>query len=219
MVRLAEEWDTAADDLAMAISIGVPQHPSEVDVLRRCAAELHSTLRAQSAGGDPAPDIDLLSDSIPDVDPLGDAVAGDPDPTRDVHAHCNAMCRYGDGRFMRCTRPPHPGQWRHIAGDGERVLAVWTDVVYLVLSDAERAEGFVRPLRASYRHIPCGSSPTMASAIAETHARGMVTIIAVAIAETFARDPGFYGNTYCAQCRLHRPVGEFEWLDGSKVGT
>jgi hypothetical protein len=38
-----------------------------------------------------------------------------------------------------------------------------------------------------------------------------------------ARFPAFYGNTYCARCNLHRPVGEageFVWLDdGSKVGT
>ena len=75
MVRLAEEWDTVADNLAMAISIGAPRHPSEVDVLRQCTAELRSTLRspssrrpeAQSAGGD----------STPDVDPLGHVVVGD----------------------------------------------------------------------------------------------------------------------------------------------
>ena len=79
--------------------------------------------------------------------------------------------------------------------------------VYLVLSDDERAEGFVRPLRSSYRHLPCGAVTTMGNAIAET----------------FARLPAFYGNTYCARCNLHRPVGEageFVWLDdGSKVGT
>ena len=78
--------------------------------------------------------------------------------------------------------------------------------VYLVLSDDERANGFVRPLRESYRHTACGSVTDMSSPIAES----------------YARDPNFYGSTYCVQCRLHRPVGErgeFEWLDGSKVGT
>jgi len=77
--------------------------------------------------------------------------------------------------------------------------------VYLVASDADRAEGFVRPYRTAYRHT-CGAVTTMASAIAET----------------YARNPRFYGATFCCQCRMHRPVGEFGefvWLDGEKVGT
>lgn len=72
--------------------------------------------------------------------------------------------------------------------------------VYLVLSDEERAKGFVRPVRRSYWHVTCG----------------VVTTMALAIAETFARNPTFYGSTYCAHCRLHRPVGtdgEFHWVD------
>lgn len=78
--------------------------------------------------------------------------------------------------------------------------------VYLVLSEADRASGFVRPLRASYTHEVCGSVTTMGRAIAET----------------YAREPGFYGSTFCAQCGKHRPVGadgEFVWPDGSKVGS
>lgn len=78
--------------------------------------------------------------------------------------------------------------------------------VYLVLSEAERAQGFIRPLRTSYTHLTCGSTTTMG----------------VAIGETYARKPSFYGSTYCVQCQMHRPVGkdgEFVWDDGSKVGT
>lgn len=83
---------------------------------------------------------------------------------------------------------------------------------YLVLSDEERAQGFVRPLRASYIHTEgCGAVTTMNSAIAET----------------YARQPDFYGATYCTGCRMHRPVGaagEFDWIEsdgttGPKVGT
>ena len=78
---------------------------------------------------------------------------------------------------------------------------------YLVLSDEERAKGFVRPLRQSYKHLTCGA----------------VTTMGLAIAETYARDPHFYGGTYCVSCRNHFPVGEhgeFIW-DGTneKVGT
>jgi hypothetical protein len=33
-----------------------------------------------------------------------------------------------------------------------------------------------------------------------------------AIAETYARDPGFYtGGTFCVNCRKHFPLEEFEW--------
>jgi hypothetical protein len=43
------------------------------------------------------------------------------------------------------------------------------------------------------------------------------------IAETYARNPRFYGSTFCCQCRRYLPVredGDFVWLDdGSKVGT
>lgn len=77
---------------------------------------------------------------------------------------------------------------------------------YLVLSPQDRAQGFVRPLRTSYLHETCNTTTSMN----------------LAIAETYAREPGFYGATYCARCRMHRPVGadgEFVWADGSKVGT
>ncbi|MDI3335843.1 hypothetical protein QKW60_05460 [Defluviimonas aestuarii] len=78
---------------------------------------------------------------------------------------------------------------------------------YVVLSDEERAKGFVRPVRRSYVHKKCGTVTTMGQAIAET----------------YARDPFFYSGTFCCACRSHFPVGEdgeFVW-DGTneKVGT
>lgn len=78
---------------------------------------------------------------------------------------------------------------------------------YVVLTAEERAKGFVRPVRRSYRHATCGGLTTMA----------------LPIAETYARDPGFYSGTFCAMCRAHFPVGaagEFTWEGTSeKVGT
>ncbi len=52
---------------------------------------------------------------------------------------------------------------------------------------------------------------------------GVRTSMPLAIAETYARDPSFYGSTYCCGCRMHKPVGlagEFVW-DGTdeRVGT
>ena len=79
---------------------------------------------------------------------------------------------------------------------------------YLVLSEEERAKGYVRPFRKSYIHDTCGTVTTMSDAIAAT----------------YARDPYFYGATYCVHCQMHLPVGpsgEFTWDDGSgqKVGA
>ena len=82
---------------------------------------------------------------------------------------------------------------------------------YVVLSDRERAKGFVRPFRDAYRHATCGKITTMSRAIAET----------------YARDPGFYNGTFCTTCQGHFRVGErgeFTWYEmdgreGPKVGT
>lgn len=78
---------------------------------------------------------------------------------------------------------------------------------YVVLSEEERAKGFVRPVRRSYIHTKCGG----------------LTKMGQALAETYARDPYFYSGTFCVGCGKHFPVGvdgEFTW-DGTdeKVGT
>lgn len=77
---------------------------------------------------------------------------------------------------------------------------------YVVLSESERARGFIRPVRRTYVHQKCGVATTMSQSIAET----------------YARDPDFYSGTFCCGCGSHFPVGEageFVWDDGSKVGT
>jgi len=105
------------------------------------------------------------------------------------------------------TSDPHDPRLTHGADDEPVEQAP----VYLVLSDEERARGFVRPVRTGYLHTVCGA----------------VTYMGQAIAETYARQPNFYGATYCATCRKHRPVGEdgeFVWVENGaptdlKVGT
>lgn len=80
--------------------------------------------------------------------------------------------------------------------------------VYLVLSEAERAKGFVRPYRNTYRHLACAVNPQQ------------VTTMGEALSETYAREPNFYGATYCTACQMHKPVGEFIWdQDGAVVGS
>jgi hypothetical protein len=74
---------------------------------------------------------------------------------------------------------------------------------YWVLSEEDRAKGFIRPVLRHYRHEKCGTFTTMHQSIAET----------------YARNPNYYTETFCASCRAHFPVGEFVWEDGTKVGT
>jgi len=79
---------------------------------------------------------------------------------------------------------------------------------YLVLSEEERAKGFVRPYRDTYTHLKCGGRTTMANAIAET----------------YARNP-----TFCSRCKDHFDLKEwsddkqdfvpaFVWDDGVGIG-
>jgi hypothetical protein len=50
---------------------------------------------------------------------------------------------------------------------------------------------------------------------------GTVTTMGRELSETYARDPKFYGATYCCTCRMHLPVAEFRWyeMDGSRGPT
>lgn len=101
------------------------------------------------------------------------------------------MSLTSDPTDARLTRGPDPA-------DGPQVPQA---LAYLVLSEEERAKGFVRPLRLAYWHTTCGAVTTMAQPIGETYAR---------------QPTGFYGSTYCATCQQHRPVGpdgEFHWCD------
>jgi len=77
-------------------------------------------------------------------------------------------------------------------------LATGQQKAYVVLTEEERAKGFVRPVRDSYIHVKCGA----------------LTKMGVAIAETYARQPDFYDATFCIGCADHFPLDEFKW-DGT----
>jgi hypothetical protein len=93
-------------------------------------------------------------------------------------------------------------------GHGADIEPTTQQEAYLVLSPEEIAKGFVRPVYRSYQH----HDPKCSA----------VTKMALPLCETYARQPGFYGATYCVGCRMHRPVGqrgEFTWLDGAGNDT
>lgn len=137
---------------------------------------------------------------------------------------------------------------------------------YLILSEEERAKGYVRPVRNRYIHVGKkphgleihqilteedklemkkkfpndkrdyvailtvmkkedgsflgGSYVTQEELDAWKSGTllggcGCKTIMAHEIAETYARNPKFYGSTWCMTCKKHLPVEEFIWDDGS----
>lgn len=98
---------------------------------------------------------------------------------------------------MNTTDPKDPGLLETLP-NGQRAK-------HLVLPKAERAQGFMRPVCAEYRHKETGKT----------------TVIGIDIAETFARQPDFYIETFCSHQRKYLPVSEFEWTDelGGDVGT
>lgn len=70
--------------------------------------------------------------------------------------------------------------------------------------DLRSATGYVRPYRDTYAHTTCGTE----------------TNVDANIADTLAREPKFYGRTFCADCDGHFPIGQFRWSqDGEVVGS
>lgn len=143
---------------------------------------------------------------------------------------------------------------------------------YLVLSEEERAKGFVRPYRDAYIHVgkkvekkgeirpleegleglsefsknsysrengyaaylkypeseSCLTGKFLTKQELEAFLSnkdtvggcGSVTTMGRALSETYARNPKFYGATYCAGCNTHLPIGEFTWKeDGEILGS
>lgn len=120
---------------------------------------------------------------------------------------------------------------------------------YVVMTPEERAKGFVRPVRRSYRHVgtrPQFPTRDLTEEERERYAKygyvayeaypgsgpkrgrfwtadqlksgcGTTTTMGLAIAETYARDPKFYGGTFCAGCCVHLPVAEFVWEGTDEV--
>jgi hypothetical protein len=93
-------------------------------------------------------------------------------------------------------KPPDPG---HENSSAPKPINLETGQhgAYWVLSEVERAKGFIRPVRRTYGHVTCGTTTTMG----------------VALAETYSRDPTFYSSTFCVFCQDHFPVAEFLWVE------
>jgi hypothetical protein len=171
---------------------------------------------------------------------------------------------YRDGRLA--TTSGAPPKHFDVPAPDPSIQANGQHPSYWVLSESERAKGFVRPVRDSYRHVgPPGPKYPLEDLTEEQHERyahvgyvkfepyprtaessvvgrywtqadldaigkgcRTVTTMGRALAETYAREPGFYGATMCCGCQKHLPVGasgEFTWMDyqgqdtAERVGT
>jgi hypothetical protein len=88
------------------------------------------------------------------------------------------------------------------------------------LTEDEKKAGLIRPLRRKYIHFHCGKVSTL-----QPPKPGMT----LDTAETFAKDPAFFGSMLCQNCGMHFRCVEsgerrFGWCDdfgqpdGSLVG-
>lgn len=135
-----------------------------------------------------------------------------------AYNECFAIASVTDSPGLPRWEPPAPppvdhsqravsGRAHEIAEADRTITASGMQREYVVLTDAERRKGFVRPVRDTYKHLKCGKTTTMGRDIAETYARA----------------PSFYNGTLCVTCSGHFPVGaegEFVW-EGTdeKVGA
>lgn len=96
------------------------------------------------------------------------------------------------------------------------------------LTDEER-ERYAGVGYVKYEEYPKGDTSVVGRFYTQAHLDqigagcGTVTTMGRALAETYARDPHFYGSTMCVGCGTHLPIGEageFVW-DGTdeRVGT
>lgn len=122
-----------------------------------------------------------------------------------------------DGRLICTTSGEAPSKVR-----AEQTEPTGQHKSYIVLCEEERQKGFVRPYRDAYKHV--GRLQEMVNDSEETFTIRVggcqtVTTMGRALSETYARDPKFYGSTFCVTCNRHFPVAEFAWTaDGVQVG-
>lgn len=154
---------------------------------------------------------------------------------------------------MSYTTDPNNPDLGHGADTGRVPL----NKVYLILSEEERAKGFIRPLRRSYIHVGNYPKYPLRDLTPEEHERydrfgyvkeeaypegcpekidnpsvvgrfwtqadldkkacQTVTRMGLPLCETYARDPKFYGSTYCVGCQKHLPVAEFKWAEDNEI--
>ncbi len=120
-----------------------------------------------------------------------------------------------DGRQICTTSGEAPSKVR-----AEQTEPAGQHKSYIVLCEEERKKGFVRPYRDAYKHVGRLEDDEFDGKMRRTGGCNSVTTMGRALSETYARDPNFYGATFCVTCNAHFPVAEFVWTaDGLQVGS
>ena len=144
--------------------------------------------------------------------------------------------------LLSTNEPPTSDEYKELKDNGQQKD-------YIVLSDEERAKGFVRPYRDKYIHVgikprfplreltkeealqysgekyvsfeeyPESEHPAVGRywTAKQLKTCGGETVMGQKLSETYARDPKFYGATFCASCGNHFPVAEFVWSKDNEV--
>lgn len=169
-------------------------------------------------------------------------------PQRGGEIDLNAITKLVDAAKEK-VEPPPVDRSKVCTTNGEpadKVRAEQTEKTgqhksYIVLCEDERKKGFVRPYRDAYKHVGpqvCGqwightSEGTVcymdpghpgecgAAKGARPQPCNTVTTMGRSLSETYARDPKFYGSTFCVSCNRHLPVADFVWTaDNERVGS
>lgn len=150
------------------------------------------------------------TDGKPPIDPDAPGAPGPIDPSTGQHSQYWVLCAeerakgfvrpYRDRYIHKGTRPQYPLR---------------------DLTDEEKER------HAKFQYVKYEEYPENSSVLGRfwTQAQldsgcGTETIMGRALSETYARDPKFYGSTFCCGCGKHLPVEEFVWsADGEVVGS
>lgn len=213
------------DDINNELKRGLVELRQEITALRREVGQLHAQLGTTGMRLGPRVETSLeieartqqLVDAVTKAKPLPNASVEAPatiPEQRDIEGG-PALCTT-NGQTVAEVRANQKNETGQHAG-------------YIVLCPDERAKGFTRPYRDAYRHvgrlvnIVLNEEDMKDACIPRSHrinGCGTVTTMGKALSETYARDPKFYGSTFCCHCQKHLPVSEFIWTrDGLEVGS
>lgn len=160
--------------------------------------------------------ISTTTDGKPPAPGLEDAAA--PQPIKENGQHAAYWVLTEEERSKGFLRPVRHS-YQHVGRPGPRnKLRDLTD------EERERYDDYIK-----FEEYPESESPATGRFWTQDELDNVdngcmaVTTMSSAIAETYARNPHYYGSTFCVNCGKHLSVGkhgEFIWVDdGSRVGS
>lgn len=149
-------------------------------------------------------------------------------PVADVRANQKNETGQHDGYIVLCPEErakgfvrPYRDRYEHVGRSicGKLIASAGENILGGSRFICDEPHGHEGQCVGSHRVV---SQPEHAD-IERTHRIGGcngVTTMGRALSETYARDPSFYGATFCCGCNRHMPIAEFIWTaDGQQVGS